>query len=120
MSRIEELELRIKHLHVGKETIETSLATQQEIILEAEKELADLKADRPREWMIFLSSDGRMSALPWHATQLPTIVIEKKPIVITTELAQKMIDAGRGFVVTPAWFVRALKAAGIEARCGDE
>ena len=127
MSRVDEIQAKLTETVSDKRTLQRAVIAAANTEAELREELASLeamkaKSDEPREWSVVITQDGDIAPRGYGGDCIT--VIEKKPIVITDELSQKMINAGRGFVITTGWWVRALKAAGIdataEARAGDD
>ena len=129
MSRVDELQAKIEASYRNRQVLVKAFDDE---VQRYEKEIASLKAEseKPREWHMFLSPAGCLVPMKYFMQSLgkggmvecaPITVIEKKPIVVTREMAKKMArEAPDGRTDIPEFWVPAFRAIGIEARAGDE
>ena len=133
MSRIDELNESISQREDSLKYAREVIALREPQLVELRKELAALKAEseKPREFMVSLGKAGNVvvckglvNELSHYAQDIHEVipVIEKKPIVVTREMADKFHREYNkfGVYIKSDILLNSLKAVGIEARAGDE
>ena len=130
MSRVDELQAKIEASYRNRQVLVKAFDDE---VQRYEKEIASLKAEseKPREWQMFLSPAGCLVPMKYFMQSLgkggmvecaPITVIEKKPIVVTVDMADKFHREYNkfGVYIKSEILLNSLKAIGIKARTGDE
>lgn len=134
MSRIDELNESISQREDSLKYAREVIALREPQLAELRKELAALKAEseKPREFEVAMDKYGSIHGVIKPKSELLTIgdgtsptftVIEKKPIVVTVDMAAKFyraFNAEMGFVHQHIRMVTGLNAIGIEARARND